>query len=74
MMFPAMVSRLWSHSLHPLNVKWSKSGDIPGVPQKKPKQTKRFREVFEGSWVVASRGWSSWNIFRGDSLAEFFLE
>lgn len=43
-MFPAAMPRLWSCSLHPLAVKWSKSGDIPGMPQKPPVQESLWRE------------------------------
>lgn len=47
-MFPALVPRLWNCCLHQLAMKWSKSGSIPGMPQKTPIQEGQWRELGAG--------------------------
>lgn len=53
-MFLAAVPGLWSCSLHPLAVKLSKSGDIPGMLQKPPVQESLERV---GCWLPKPGSW-----------------
>lgn len=53
-MVPAAVPRLWKCSLHPLAVKYSKSGDIPGMLQKPPVQDGLWREPGVGFLRLAA--------------------